>query len=118
VDVFAATVVAAAGVALGVLVREHRALGLQHRDGYEVLARDHLEVVALASEFELEDFGDLGIDLGQRGVQHRLLGNGGFGQDWLLHDMRTCWVLPAATRAETCVPAQAYGRSVPVAPRW
>jgi hypothetical protein len=47
-----------------------------------------------------------------------LLGDGGFGQDWLLHDMRTCWVLPHATRAEASVPAQACGRSVPVAPRW
>ena len=69
VDVLAAAVVAAAGVALGVLVREHGALGLQHRDGNEVLARDHLEVVALAPELELENLGDLGVDLGQRRVQ-------------------------------------------------
>ena len=88
VDELAAAVVAAAGVALGVLVREHRALGLQHGDGNEVLARDHLEVIALSPELEFEHFGDLGIDLGQRGIQHRL-GTGGFGQDWLLHDIRT-----------------------------
>ena len=83
VDVLAAAVVAAAGVALGVLVREHGALRLQHRDGNEVLARDHLEVVALATELELEHLGDLGIDLGEGGIED------GLGQDWLLMTVRT-----------------------------
>ena len=69
VDLFAAAVVAAAGVSLGVLVREHRALRLQHRDGHEVLGGDHLEVPALALELALEHLCDLGVDLGERGVE-------------------------------------------------
>ena len=50
VDELAAAVVAAAGVALGVLVGEHGTLRLEHGARHEVLARDHLEVVALAAE--------------------------------------------------------------------
>ena len=63
VDELAAAVVAAAGVALGVLVGEHGALRLEHGAGHEVLARDHLERVALAAELVLEHRGDLGVDL-------------------------------------------------------
>nr|BFF08853.1 hypothetical protein GCM10025699_01560 [Microbacterium flavescens] len=69
VDLFAAAVVATPRVALGVLVGEHRALRLQHRHGHEVLGGDHLEVAALAFELTLEHLGDLGVDLGERGVE-------------------------------------------------
>jgi hypothetical protein len=72
VDLFAAAVVATARVALGVLVRQHRALRLQHRDGHEVLRGDHLEVPALTLELALEHLGDLGVDLGERGVEGRV----------------------------------------------
>ena len=75
VDLFAAAVVAATGVALGVLVGQHRALRLQHRDGHEVLGRDHLEIPALALEFALEHLRDLGVDLGERRVEV-LVGHG------------------------------------------
>ena len=69
VDELAAAVVAAAGVALGVLVGEHASPAPRARRGNEVLARDHLEGAALAAELLLEHGGDLGVDLGQRGVE-------------------------------------------------
>ena len=72
IDLFAAAVVAATGVSLGVLVGEHRALRLQHRDGNEVLRGDHLEVAALTVELALEHLRDLGVDLGQRGREERV----------------------------------------------
>jgi len=65
----AAAVVAAAGVSLRVLVGQHRALRLEHGARHEVLARDHLEGAALAAELLLERCGDLGIDLGERGIE-------------------------------------------------
>ena len=68
VDVLAAAVVPLAGVALGVLVREHGALGLQDGARDEVLRRDHLEGLALAAELGVQDGGDLGVQLGQRRV--------------------------------------------------
>ena len=72
VDDLAAAVVAATGVALGVLVGKNGALRLQHRDGNEVLGGDHLEEPALAVELAVEHIGDLGVDLGQRGVEQRI----------------------------------------------
>ena len=71
VDVLAAAVVAAPGVALGVLVGEHAADRLQDGAGNEVLGRDHLEVVALAAQLELQHLGDLRVDLGERGGERR-----------------------------------------------
>jgi hypothetical protein len=62
VDELAASVIPAARVSLGVLVREHRALRLEHGAWHEVLACDHLERAALAAELLLEHGGDLGID--------------------------------------------------------
>ena len=69
VDVLAAAVVALARIALGVLVGQHRALALEHRDRHEVLRGDHLERALLALELEREHLGDLGIDLGERPVE-------------------------------------------------
>ena len=43
IDILAAAVVAPAGVALGVFVGEHRALGLQHSAAHDVLGRDQLD---------------------------------------------------------------------------
>ena len=63
VDELAAAVVAAAGIALRVLVGQHRALGLEHRHRHEVLGRDHLERPLLAVELLGQDLSDLGIDL-------------------------------------------------------
>jgi hypothetical protein len=69
VDVLAAAVVAAAGVALGVLVRQHGALGLEDRARHEVLRGDHLQRVLLALELVRDGGGDLGIDLREGGVE-------------------------------------------------
>ena len=69
VDVLAAAVVAPARVALGVLVREHRALRLEHGARNEVLRRDHLERVLLARELGVQHGGDLGVDLAERAVE-------------------------------------------------
>ncbi len=66
VDVLATAVVAAAGQALGVFVGQHAALGLQHRARHEVLRGDHLQRVALAAKLFPEQFGDVGVDVGQR----------------------------------------------------
>ena len=51
VDVFAAAIPAAAGVALGVFVGEHGALRLHHGGRGEVFRGDQLDVVALAALF-------------------------------------------------------------------
>jgi hypothetical protein len=72
VDELAAAVVAAAGIALGVLVRQHAALRLEDRLRHEVLRRDHLERPLLAVELVLEHPRDLGIDVGEGPVEEVL----------------------------------------------
>ena len=67
----AAAVVAAAGVALGVLVGEHRADRLQHGGPGEVLGGDQLQLVALAAQLLVDQARDRRVDLGQAG---RLVG--------------------------------------------
>ncbi|MCY1464435.1 hypothetical protein D9M71_824580 [compost metagenome] len=52
VHVLAAAVVATARVALGVLVGQHRALGLEHRARRKVLGGDHFQGVALAAQLK------------------------------------------------------------------
>ena len=73
VDVLAAAVVPPARVALGVLVGQHRALRLHHRDRGEVLRGDHLQRRLLAVQLGGDGRGHLGVDLGQRLVE---LGSG------------------------------------------
>jgi hypothetical protein len=63
VDVLAAAVVALPRIALGVLVRQHRALAVEHRLRDEVLRGDHLERRLLAPRLVLEHRGDLRIDV-------------------------------------------------------
>ena len=67
VGLLAAAVVALARIALGVLVGEHRALGLKHRAGDDVLGGDQLDLALLAVELAADRAGDLRIGLGQRG---------------------------------------------------
>ena len=63
VDDLAATVVPAPRVALGVLVREHRAHRFEHGVGDEVLRGDQLDGQALALRLPPEKGGDIGIGL-------------------------------------------------------
>ena len=51
VDEFAAAVIALAGIALGVLVRHHRAGGFEHGGADEVFRRDQLESLFLPPSF-------------------------------------------------------------------
>ena len=66
VHVLAAAVVALAGIALRVLVGEHRSLAVENRLGNEVLGGDHLERPLLAAGLVLEHLRDLRIDVGHR----------------------------------------------------
>ena len=68
VDHLAAAVVALPGVALRVLVRRHRADGLEDRGPGEVLRSDELDLTALPLELAPDQLGDLGVDLGEAGV--------------------------------------------------
>ena len=69
VDVLAAAVVALAGIALGVLVRQDAALALEDGLGHEVLGGDHLQRAPLAIELEVDGLGDLRVDLGERALE-------------------------------------------------
>jgi hypothetical protein len=79
VDPLAAAVVALPRVALGVLVREHRAGRLEHRRPGEVLGRDQLELVALAAELAVDQTGDVGVEVVQAGGPEMLEGLFGRG---------------------------------------
>ena len=79
VDDLAAAVVAAAGIALGVLVRRHRADGLEHARPGEVLGCDQLDLRALPLELAAEERSDFRIDVGEAGgskLVERFLGDG------------------------------------------
>ena len=70
VDDLAAAVVPLARVSLRVLVRRHRADGLEDRRPGEVLRRDQLDLPALPRELVAEERRDVRIDLGKaRGAQ-------------------------------------------------
>ena len=61
VDELAAAVITLAGIALGVLVREHAALRLEHSLGDNVLRGDELELRALAIQFLVDGIRYSGI---------------------------------------------------------
>ncbi len=63
VDLGAAAVVAAAGIAFGVFVGEAGSLGFENGRGGEVFRGDKLDAVALAGEFGVQNGGELGIGL-------------------------------------------------------
>ena len=66
---FTAAVVTLAGIALGVLVREHRARRFEHSFADKVFAGDQLKAVSLARDFVVNGVSDQGIDFGERGVE-------------------------------------------------
>ena len=71
---FAAAVVPAARVALGVLVGQHRALRLHHRDRREVLAGDHLQRALLTVQFGGDGLVHFGIQVCEADVQRGVRG--------------------------------------------
>ncbi len=77
VDILTATVIAGAGIALGVLVGEHAARGLEHGAGHDVLRGDQLDLVLLAAELALHATEQLGIALGQASREQVGLWRGG-----------------------------------------
>jgi hypothetical protein len=70
VDDLVAAVVALAGVALGVLVGEHRTDGGHHRGRGEVLAGDQLDAVDLTLDFTFDEAHDLEVGVGVGGKRH------------------------------------------------
>ncbi len=64
VDELAPAVIALARITLGVLVREHRALGLEHGLAHVVLRGDELEVVFLARALAGDRLPQLRVDRG------------------------------------------------------
>ncbi len=69
VGVFAAAVVAASRVALGIFIGEDRAGRFEHGFRDEVFAGDHLQPLVLAEGFLVNGGGDFGIGLGE-GERH------------------------------------------------
>ncbi|MNW67505.1 hypothetical protein D3C74_460960 [compost metagenome] len=65
VDFFAAAVVAAARVAFGVLVGQHRALGLHDGLGGVVLRGDHFQAALLAGQFSVDALRHLRVKCGE-----------------------------------------------------
>ena len=68
INVLAATVIAFAGIALGVLVGQLRALGLHHRWRGVVLAGDQLDVLFLAGVLKRDRGPEFGVDVGEGGL--------------------------------------------------
>src|SRR5678816_2132965 len=64
----AATVVAASGIALGVLVGENGSRSLEHAFVGKVFGRDHFQAGFLAAFFVLNGVEDFGIDLPERSI--------------------------------------------------
>ena len=70
VDVVAAAVIARAGVALGIFVRQVAAHGLHHGRAREILGRDQLQMVALAPQLPLHGGVQLRVGLLQMFIIH------------------------------------------------
>src|SRR4051794_18933860 len=65
IDKFASAVISPTRIAFGVFVRQHRALGFQHRPGDDVLAGDKLDLGLLAFLFSINRRSYLRISLEQ-----------------------------------------------------
>src|SRR2546427_601775 len=65
---FAAAVITLAGIALGVLVRKHRAHRFEYGFADEVLAGDQFQSIRLAPNFVVNGVGDQWINFGERKV--------------------------------------------------
>ena len=71
VHVFAAAIPAFLRIALGVFVREHGALRLQHRRADKIFAGDQFDVFLLAQALVLDGFGHGGIHVAQTELRGR-----------------------------------------------
>src|ERR1039457_7375790 len=74
VGIFAAAVVATAGVALGILIGEDGTGRLENCFGDKVLAGNHLQALMLAERFVVKSGGYVGVGLGEgerHAVSHR-----------------------------------------------
>ena len=65
IHVFAPAVIPLSGVALGVLVRQHAALGLHHQHAGVVLGGNQLQMVLLALGFRRHGGGEFGVEGGE-----------------------------------------------------
>ena len=70
VNIVAAAVIARAGIALGVFVRQVAAHGLHHGRAREILGRDQLQMVALARKLPLHGGVQLRVGLLQMFIIH------------------------------------------------
>ena len=66
IDKLAAAIIAAARIALGIFVGEHRSLRFKHGAGDDVFGCNQLDLVALAAEFLLDNAGDIRIAVSKR----------------------------------------------------
>ena len=113
VDHLAAAVVAAPGVALGVLVRRHRPDALEDARPREVLGGDQLDLPALPVELLPEQLRDLGIDLGEPGsaqVLKRLVRHGHVRH----RTHQSCCSMRSSTSAAGTAPSRRIWGSSPV----
>jgi hypothetical protein len=77
VDIFAAAIVAAARIALGVFVGQDRALRLKHRLRNDVLGGDQLDLLLLTAQLALDAAEGVRIGLGQGFREIVSVGEGG-----------------------------------------
>ncbi len=84
VDELAAAVVAPARIALGVFVGHHRALRLEHGARDDVLRGDQLDLVALATELQLDRAGDFRVRVAEGRGEEGIRADG--LRDGLVHD--------------------------------
>ena len=101
VDDLAAAVVALARVALGVLVRRHRADRLEHGRPREVLGRDQLDLAALPLELLAEQRRDVGVDVVEPRAREVLKG--------FLRDGHGESPLPGCRGSYCAIPDQPFG---------
>ena len=80
IDILASAVIAAARIALGIFIREDRALRFEHSARNDVLGCDQLDLITLAAEFLVDRFRHVGIDGVQVGIEEgRRLVEAGIG---------------------------------------
>ena len=72
IDELTAAVIAAARIALGIFIGQHRALRLQNRAGDDVLGGDQLDFIALATELPFDRARDFRIGVGEAGGKERI----------------------------------------------